>query len=122
MNDLLTLFVLFFVKHFICDYPLQSFSYQYLNKGKYGHLGGIIHSLIHMVGTYLVLFTFVGHTTALLWGLFDFVVHYHIDYFKVNINKKFNWTSTNSEHFWVLLGYDQLLHNLTYLYIISNVV
>src|SRR3970040_1352534 len=40
-------------KHAVADFYLQT-SYQYLNKGKYGHPGGIIHAGIHAALTPLV--------------------------------------------------------------------
>jgi len=46
----------FFTKHFICDFVLQAFPYMYKNKGTYGHLGGIWHSLIHVLGTAIVFY------------------------------------------------------------------
>jgi len=41
------------LKHAVADFYLQS-SYQYMNKGTYGHPGGIIHSAIHVALTPLV--------------------------------------------------------------------
>lgn len=52
---MILLFILFQIKHFICDFPLQAFPYQYLNKGTYGHPGGLIHATIHYIGTYIIL-------------------------------------------------------------------
>ena len=40
---LLAVLVVLQIKHFICDYPLQT-AYQLRNKGTYGHPGGIIHA------------------------------------------------------------------------------
>src|SRR5262245_47086258 len=40
-------------KHAIADFYLQS-AYQYSNKGKYGHPGGILHAAIHVALTPLV--------------------------------------------------------------------
>lgn len=102
------------IKHFICDFPLQAFPYQYTNKGKYGHPGGLIHSGIHAIGTFLI-FMFVNFGTALAFAFADFLIHYHIDWAKMNINKKFGFKPDNSEWFWILLGIDQLLHQLTYI-------
>lgn len=34
-----------FLKHFVCDFPLQAFSWMYRNKGDYGNIGGVAHSL-----------------------------------------------------------------------------
>lgn len=108
---------LLFVKHFIVDFPLQT-SYQYLNKGKYLHFGGILHSSLHGVATFIC-FLFAAPDLALIAATIDFVVHYHVDYLKVNVNNKFNWKPNTHEEFWWLLGLDQLIHTLTYLYLVS---
>lgn len=102
-----------FIKHFICDFPLQMFPWMYRNKGHYLHLGGITHAAIHGISTGFVLAFFIGYD-AWIYALLDFVVHYHIDWSKMNLNKSFNLQPDNSEWFWVNLGADQLLHHLTY--------
>lgn len=66
------------VKHFICDFPLQSFPYMYRNKGTYGHPGGILHAGVHVVGTFLCVLL-IAPQLALVAALVDGVVHYHID-------------------------------------------
>lgn len=116
MMTILLLFLLA-TKHFICDFPLQSFPYQYKNKGIYGHLGGILHSGIHALGTFLIVLIFTDPLVSLGLALFDGIVHYHIDYFKMRINTIKQWTATNSENFWILLGIDQYLHTVTYIVI-----
>ena len=110
---MITVLTLLLVKHFIIDFPLQK-PYQYLNKGTYGHPGGLLHSGLHGIGTTLCLIWWAP-AVAICYGFVDSIVHYHIDWAKVNINNKFGWTSTNSEYFWWLLGLDQLLHALTYI-------
>lgn len=112
----LTLITLLTIKHFICDFPLQSFPYMYRNKGTYGHPGGILHASVHAIGTLIVLLPFTG--LALILAVLDMVVHYHIDWAKMNVNAKFGWKPDNSEWFWVSLGVDQLLHYLTYIGIV----
>lgn len=109
-----------FIKHFICDFPLQMFPWLYKNKGRYLHLGGIVHAGAHGIGTALVLSPFVG-TFAITLGLIDMLVHYHIDWAKMNLSNQYNLKPDNSEWFWVLLGFDQLLHHLTYFAIIYYV-
>lgn len=106
-----------FIKHFICDFPLQACPWMYLNKARYGHLGGLSHAAIHGLGTYLVL-SVLQINDAWVLALADFAVHYHIDWAKMNINKKFKLNADNSEWFWILLGLDQLLHHLTYFAIV----
>lgn len=87
-----------------------------MNKGTYGHLGGIIHALIHAIATFIILIFFTNNAVWL--ALLDFAFHYHIDWAKVKINKHYDWKCDNSEKFWYLLGFDQLLHQLTYASII----
>jgi hypothetical protein len=109
---------LFGIKHFIFDFLLQK-PYQYQNKGTYGHPGGLLHSGLHALGTVLVLWIFADIFWCILMAVFDFAVHYHVDWAKVKINKKFGWTATTHEEFWWLLGLDQLMHWLTYCVIIG---
>ncbi len=108
---------LLFIKHFICDFPLQTSPWMYRNKGIYLHLGGIAHALVHGVGTWLVLVLFIGEI-ALLYAVIDFLVHYHIDWAKLNINKHYDLRADNSNGFWILLGFDQLAHHTTYFVIV----
>lgn len=106
-----------FIKHFICDFPLQTSPWLYRNKGKYLHPGGIVHAAIHGVGTALVLSPFIG-SQALTYALIDTLAHYHIDWAKMNISSSFDLKPDSSEWFWLLLGLDQLLHHLTYFAIV----
>lgn len=108
---------LLFVKHFVCDFPLQTSPWMYRNKGIYLHLGGITHSAIHALGTWLVLVFFIGQH-AWLYALLDFIVHYHIDWAKLQLNKRYSLRPDNSNWFWILLGFDQLAHHITYFVII----
>ena len=104
----------FIVKHFLCDFPLQV-PYHYQNKGKYGHLGGIEHAACHACGTAVIITSFDMSFWAVL---IDFALHYHIDWAKMNLNARMKWTPMNSEKFWYLLGFDQMLHYLTYVGIV----
>jgi hypothetical protein len=106
------------LKHCIADFVLQS-SYQFLNKGKYGHPGGLIHAGIHVLGT---LFVFLVITPSLLLGAVivagEFVAHYHIDWLKERTVKYNQWVFPQSE-FWWTFGADQALHQVTYVAIVA---
>lgn len=118
------LFLGLFVKHFIVDFPLQG-PFQYKNKGTYGHPGGLLHAGLHglaTTGLLIWMFTFGSWPLAFAIGFFDFVVHYHIDWAKMSINKKMGWGPLTHEQFWWLLGADQLLHALTYWLIVGAIV
>lgn len=106
------------LKHFIIDFPLQT-PYQWMNKGTYGHPGGVLHSTLHGVGTAFVLFQFnVSSTLIMMLSFSDSLIHYHIDYAKVKLNKFCGWGPTTHSEFWVVLGFDQLLHMITYIGIV----
>ncbi len=120
LTEILFLLSLLFVKHFVVDFPLQK-PFQWKNKGDYGHLGGILHAALHAIGTGLIVVFFVQEPTEygkFLWSfsiaLLDGMVHYHVDWAKMNLNEKLDY-NPNTEGFWNLLGADQLIHSLTYL-------
>ena len=115
----LVLITLLFVKHFIVDFPLQK-PYHYLNKGTYGHPGGIQHAVFHGVGTTLALAIF-NPFLAVVAGAIDFFIHYHVDWAKVRLNNHYGLKPDNSEYYWWLLGADQLAHALTYIAIVAFV-
>ncbi|WP_421725906.1 DUF3307 domain-containing protein [Bauldia sp.] len=111
---LLVVLTILEVKHFVCDYPLQT-TYQLANKGKYGHPGGILHSAIQAVGTMVA---FIAVTPTLALGativVVEFLVHYHVDWSKDQIIRRAGFKVTDNA-FWHAIGADQLLHHLTYL-------
>ncbi len=110
--EILIVLTLLVTKHCIVDFPLQT-KFQYSNKGTYGHPGGILHAGLHGLGTYLCLFSF---TPIAVWMAFvDAVVHYHIDWAKMNLNSRLGWGANTHEQFWWLLGLDQYLHYITYI-------
>lgn len=117
-NAVFVLFLLF-TKHLIVDFPLQT-PFQWMNKGKYGHLGGLLHAGLHGFGTLLV-FLFVGASIegAVILATIDAVIHYHIDWAKMRINAHYGWKADSHPEFWVLLGIDQYLHALTYLLLVT---
>lgn len=101
------------LKHFICDFPLQR-RYQYTHKGIYGHPGGLLHAVIHALGTLLVLVFFAPLAIALKLAALDALIHYHIDWAKSRYNKSRNFTASSGDGFWITLGLDQCAHQLTY--------
>lgn len=106
------------VKHFVCDFVYQP-PYQWQNKGTYGHWGGIVHSGQHVVVTLILLLLFsVSLPIAVGIALIEFLIHYHMDWFKMNYNKSKGWGATTHNQFWVLLGLDQFVHSMTYILIL----
>lgn len=112
-DDILLLLTLFAVKHFVVDFPLQR-PFQWKNKGTYGHLGGIEHSGLHGIATLVILFLFTSPWLALVISSAEAVIHYHIDWLKMNLNRTMGWKPDTHPEFWTLLGLDQFAHTMTY--------
>lgn len=109
------------IKHFLCDFVLQN-SYQLLNKGTYLHPGGLFHAGLHALFTisaFLVVRPAFTLGVAIVIG--EFLVHYHMDWVKEQIIRRTGWTPEQTR-FWWTTGFDQLLHNLTYIVIAGLLV
>jgi hypothetical protein len=106
------------IKHFICDFLLQANPWIYSNKSTYGHTGGLAHSALHGIGTLIILAFWLG-AGAWVYALADTVIHYHIDWVKMNAGKRYALQPDNSDWYWILLGFDQLLHPLTYFALVA---
>src|SRR5258707_1114643 len=99
----LTALLAFEIKHFLCDFVLQT-SYQVRTKGTYGHAGGFIHSGLHILGSIPALII-LGATveTAALILIVEFAVHYHTDWAKANIDRVTQW-GNQDQRYWILFG------------------
>lgn len=112
--SLIILYCLFRVKHFACDFLLQT-DWMALTKGKPGREGWralFVHSGIHALGTLLIVLMFAP---ALWWlAAIDFVIHSIIDRIKGHFTYKSGWAPKDTV-FWWTLGLDQEAHNFTHL-------
>lgn len=119
VEAILLALVLLQIKHWYIDFVDQS-NDEVNHKGIYLHWLGLKHSIKQGVGTLICLLIVTGvdyWVFCLLLGIFDFIVHYHIDWAKMNLNKKLGYT-IEMPQFWALLGADQLAHQLTYIAIV----
>lgn len=112
--SILILYCIFRVKHFVCDFMLQS-DWMALTKGtpgKEGYKALFSHTLIHACGTFLI---FIAFAPALWWlALVDLLVHSIVDRLKGVVTLKKGW-QTNDTLFWWAFGVDQELHNFTHI-------
>ena len=104
--------IFLFVKHYICDFVLQSQA-MIAGKGIYGNVDGIQHSVYHAIGTLIVVSLFVSGPMALFLALADGVIHYHLDYLKM----KYGETDNTTKEYWRDFGLDQMAHSITYVLI-----
>jgi hypothetical protein len=120
--------VLFQLKHFLADYPLQS-KYM-LGKGKEESwfLPLLSHVGVHTAFTFVIALHFINVADAFRLALLDGIIHLIMDRVKASPEllgrfKLVTGDVTSSEErsnklFWWSFGFDQLIHQLTYCIII----
>lgn len=113
MNELLIILVLFQIKHWYIDFVNQC-AEEVKYKGSYLDWRGVKHSLKQGLGTFAVLFLFCSFEASLIFGVIDFILHYHIDWTKMNKGNR----DITTPQFWNHLGLDQMAHQITYIGII----
>lgn len=120
--NIFILLVLFQLKHFIADYPLQG---QYmLGKFKSGYewiLPLVAHSSVHALGTFIVSIIFVSLPIAIGLAILDFIIHSTMDRIKASPNLLGRFKPDN-RYFWWSLGFDQMVHHLTHYLIIFIII
>lgn len=113
---------LLFTKHLVFDFLYQP-PYQWQNKGTYGHWGGLVHAAQHGIATWLILLLYnpfhLSGPQIWLLALAETLIHYHMDWFKMWLNKRKGWTATTHNEFWILTGVDQYVHSMTYVGILG---
>lgn len=120
--SLFALLVIYQLKHFICDYPLQN-AYML---GKFEEIGWVkpllAHTGIHAVATFLIALVFTQMVfLSLSLALFDLVVHFIMDRVKAS-PKLLGRYDIKDKRFWWSLGFDQMVHHLTHYAIIACIV
>ena len=108
----ITLFLLQ-IKHWYIDFVNQT-AEEVAHKGIYLDWKGVKHSLKHGLATFVILYGVTGFTYlhfALLLAIADFVLHYHIDWTKMNYGNR----DIQTPQFWNHLGLDQMAHQFCYI-------
>lgn len=117
--ELITLYILLQIKHWYIDFAAQT-NTEIKNKGIYGNLKGMTHSIKHGIATLFCILAITGQgyfVYALILAIIDSIAHYHIDWAKMNYGEK----DMSKVQFWNHLGLDQMCHQLTYLFILTMV-
>jgi hypothetical protein len=105
---------LLFIKHWYIDFVNQTEA-EVKGKGIYGNLAGLAHSVKHGAATGVIMLLFVySPYDAVILGLIDSLLHYHIDWIKM----RFGTRDATTNAFWAQLGLDQLAHSLCYLFLV----
>lgn len=131
---MLLLGLVLFIKHYVADGPLQT-SYQYKNKGKFLHPGGLLHAGIHAGMTFVVLIAFSSfylYTSIVIilqLVMLEYLIHYFCDFTKVCMGANKGWSDfgkddqgrdclrIRSNDYFLAMIIDQCVHFATYLII-----
>jgi hypothetical protein len=109
----LLLLVLLQIKHWYIDFVNQSME-EVEHKGIYWDWLGMKHSVKQGLGTVACLLLITGWEYlpfCLILGTLDAILHYNIDWAKMNWGNR----DIQTPAFWAHLGLDQMLHQLTYI-------
>ena len=111
ISTILLILILLQIKHWYIDFVNQS-EEEVKHKGIYLNWIGVKHSLKQGTGTMLCFIPFVYYPeVCVIFGLIDFILHYHIDYCKMHWGNR----DIKTPNFWAQLGLDQMAHQLTYI-------
>ena len=117
-ENIFYLLVLFQVKHFLADFPLQR---EYMLK-KFSpnwdfFLPLCLHSGVHAVLSLCIVLAF-GLTNLWWLAILDFVIHFVMDRIKSGPRYLGRFNDRSRPGYWNVLGFDQMVHHLTHMYLI----
>ena len=113
----LEILILFQIKHFIADFPLQ-IDYMLFRKTspKWDFVVPLLaHCTVHGFFTLIICLFYVPH----LWwlSLVDIVIHFIMDRIKSSPNMLGKYNDVSKAFFWWSLGFDQMVHHITHIYL-----
>jgi hypothetical protein len=113
MSAILCFLICLQIKHWYIDFVNQS-EEEVRSKGIYGSNAGVNHSVKHGIGTMLCVIAICGIpwiSYAAIVGFLDTILHYHIDWVKMNYGNR----DITTPAFWNHLGLDQMAHQICYI-------
>ena len=115
------LLVIYQLKHYIADFPLQR---EYMLRKTRAQWDFVLplatHCFVHAIGTLIICLIFAP---ALYWlAVLDFVVHFIMDRVKSGPKYLGRFNDLSKAGFWNCLGFDQMVHHLTHIYIVYQIV
>lgn len=117
IDTIFLLLVIYQVKHYICDFPLQTpYMLKKVLPGWEFFLPLLLHSAVHAFFTLLICLYF---NPSLWWlALVDGLVHFFMDRMKAGDRYLGRFRDKDKPSYWHALGFDQMVHHLTHIYII----
>lgn len=114
-----TLLVIYQLKHFVCDYPLQTpYMLGKMNQTNW-FFPLLSHASVHAIFTLAIVLVFTqALMLAIAIALYDLITHFVIDRIKANPNLGGRF-KIDQPQFWWTLGADQMAHHLVHYSIIA---
>jgi hypothetical protein len=121
IEELFLLLIIFQIKHFISDFPLQR---EYMLKKTMPGWEFVpplaLHCAVHSSFTLAIV---LAINTQLWWlAALDFVVHFSMDRIKSGPKYLGRFHDRDRPGFWNALGFDQMVHHFTHYYIIWVII
>lgn len=117
MLEVFIILILLQIKHWYIDFVNQTDD-EVAHKGIYLDWTGAKHSVKHGLATFVILFLFAPVGWAVFLAIVDIVLHYHIDWLKMNKGNR----DIRTKEFWNHLGLDQMAHQIGYLLIVGILI
>lgn len=111
------LLVVFQLKHFIADFPLQNRYMLQKQRSDWSFIPPLaLHCAIHAVTTLIVVLL----VQPSMWylAIVDFIIHFTMDRIKAGPKYLGRFSDISKSGFWIALGLDQMVHHLTHIWII----
>ena len=116
--EILILLLLLQIKHCYADFYLQTYM-QTVKKGVWMDPIGLSHTVDHIYSSLIVmlgfsLFVSIDPISIIFVVAVEGIIHYLIDFTKV----KYGCKDNTKPIFWTQFGLDQLVHEMTYLWMV----
>jgi hypothetical protein len=116
--EILILLLLLQIKHCYADFYLQTYM-QTVKKGVWMDPIGLSHTVDHIYSSLIVmlgfsLFVSINPISIIFVVTVEGTIHYLIDFIKV----KYGCKDNTKPIFWTQFGLDQLVHEMTYLWMV----
>lgn len=110
--SLLIFLILISVKHYLVDWVFQTDEMANEKGNKPTLL--FLHGLEHAIGTFMIGIFFISPVKILMIAMMEILIHCLIDFTKSRIQMYTKW-SFPQKKFLIAMGFDQMLHMLTYI-------
>ena len=116
--EILILLLLLQIKHCYADFYLQTYM-QTVKKGVWMDPIGLSHTVDHIYSSLIVmlgfsLFVSINPISIIFVATVEGTIHYIVDFIKV----KYGCKDNTKPIFWTQFGLDQLVHEMTYLWMV----